>query len=68
VAENWTVTNQRQTRAMLDGVFQDAMEVTFKTGDNHIGSVLVPASKYTPDNVRQAIDARVAQITAINQL
>lgn len=68
MADNWTVTNQRQTTTMVAGTFQDAMEVTFQTTDGNTGSVTVPLTSFTPDIVRNAIEARVQSMADVAAL
>lgn len=69
MADAWKVTNQRQTTALSSGgTFQDVMEVTFQTTSGTVGSVRIPVNQYSPDAVKTAIDARVAQIDAVHAL
>jgi hypothetical protein len=70
MADRYTVTSQTQTMELApNGQFQDVMEVHFtvmSTGDT--GSVRVPLSQYTPDNVRAAIEYRIEQIEGVANL
>ena len=68
MAESWQVVDQRQSSILLGGSFQDAMIVTFRTAHGTTGTVTVPLSQYTPDNVARLIGERVAQLDAVHGL
>lgn len=65
MAENWKVTSQKETTTMQNGVFTPAMSITFQTTHGTYGTVVLPLSTYTAENVKHAIDERVAQIDAV---
>lgn len=68
MAESWQVVSQRQSSVLVGGTFEDAMIVTFKTASGTTGSVTVPLSQYTADNVAQLIDQRVEAIDAVHAI
>jgi hypothetical protein len=68
MADNYTVTSQRQRDAMVGNTFQPVQEITFTTTSGVTGSVLVPIAQYTADNVHKAIEARVKVIDEVNSL
>jgi len=68
VSASWQVTGQRQTSISRNGQFQEAMVVTFQTGDNVEGTVTIPLATYSAATVAEAINARVAQIAPVSNL
>jgi hypothetical protein len=69
MAEGWHVTSQRKTTEITSGGrFQDVMEIHFATDSGTDGYVRIPTAKFTPDHVREAIDAQVAVIDAVHKL
>lgn len=70
MAADYKVLAQRQsTQLTADGRFIDTMEVTFETApEGASGTVTIPVSAYTADNVRAQIEERVAQMKAIASL
>lgn len=68
MAQSWQVVGQRQTSVNNNGVFEDAMLVTFQTSDGVRGTVTVPLSQYSEAHVHELIDARVAAISAVHSL
>lgn len=68
MAETYRVTAQRQTSTLANGTFVPAMEVTFETTSGVVGTVVVPVTAYSPDNVAKAITERVDAIEAVSQL
>lgn len=68
MAETWKITAQRQTSVLASGTFQDGMAVDFETTDGTTGTVKLPLTQYTAENVQQAIDDRVAAIEAVKGL
>jgi hypothetical protein len=68
MADNWTVVNQRPTQQLVNGVFQQVIEVTFTTAKGYTGSVYIPRSTYGPESAKAAIDAEVAKVDAVANL
>lgn len=69
MADNWTVTSQRQTTQITSGGrFQDVMEIHFVTTQGVEGSVRVPLGQYNPDTVHRLISSYVENIDAIHNL
>lgn len=69
MAQDWQVVAQRQTTDLApDGRFVDVVEVTFTTQSGTAGTVRVAEQDYTPDRVRELIQARVDVINAVHQL
>lgn len=68
MADKWVVIDQKQTSTMIDGVFQDAMQVTFRTSSNIVGTVIVPLKSYGPEAVHDAIEGRVQVIDQVSSL
>lgn len=66
---SWQVTSQTErTDIASDGTPVRGMAVYYTTGAGHAGSVFVPASQYTPDNVRAMIAAAAARLDAVGAL
>lgn len=69
MAEGYQITYQRQTTRITNGGrFEQVMEVHFRTDHGTDAYVEVPLSTYTVDNVNRAIQAYVAQISAVHEL
>ena len=70
MAENYTVTAQRQTSTVdAQGNVVPVMAVSFTTRPSGVsGSVDVPLAQYDAENVHNMIAARVAQIEAVHNL
>jgi hypothetical protein len=68
VQASWQVVGQRQSSVLANGQFEQAMVVTFKTGSGVTGSVTLPISQYSPENVRKAIQAQADAIEAVHSL
>lgn len=69
MADNYSVTSQRQTsRLSPGGQFEQGMEVRFRTVTGTDGMVFIPLSRYNAENVHAAIADYVAHIDAVNQL
>lgn len=65
----WTVTGQQETTIIgATGGAQEVMQVTFQLPDGTTGTVNVPLTAYTPDNVRKMIAAKAAVMHTINNL
>lgn len=62
MADDYRVTNQRQTTQLNAGQFQPVMQVTFEMTDGTTGQVTVPLATYSSDTVKAAIEARVATL------
>lgn len=69
MAATYEVTDQRQTIAELpDRTYGPVMRVTFRTVGGAVMSVDVPIGAYNVDNVRAAIEERVAHAEEIANL
>jgi hypothetical protein len=69
MADNYRVTGQRQTVELAgDGRFRDVIEVAFEDQHGNNGTIRVPVAQYTPDNVRQMIEARVEKMHEVHNL
>jgi len=65
----WRVTGQTPTtRPSPSGEFIDGWTVSFQTVLGNTGTVFVPASMYTPDQVRQAIAAQARVLDEISTM
>lgn len=66
---NWVVTAQQQTnRTDATGRFVAGWLVTFSTKEGLAGSVFIPENLYTPEYVKQAINARYVQMQSVQNL
>lgn len=66
---SWRVVNQQQREDLTtNGVFHKVWDVTFETAGGTRGTVTVPERLYTEENVRAAIDEKVATIAAIENM
>lgn len=65
----WRVESQRQV-TQLDGrgLPYVAWEVNYVTRSGARGSVICPADRYTPDHVRNLIDAEVLNVETVATL
>lgn len=70
MAQDWRVGPQRQTDVLSpQGNFVTSMEVSFEVLPEGItGQVTVPLNVYTPEYVRDLIQARVDAIKAVQAL
>lgn len=69
MAEGWKVIGQREsTEIGPDQRFVPVIIVTFQTGLGYTGTVSVPKSAFTPDNVRALIDEQVAALHDVHNL
>lgn len=66
----WRVTGQRSERQLLPGSqnFVDGQVVSFVTGSSVNGQVFVANNDLTPAKISAAIDAKAAQLDAIQTL
>lgn len=65
----WTVTTQAErTIISSTGDAIDVMQVGFQLADGTLGTVNVPLSAYTVDNVRAAITAKAAVLAGVGDL
>ena len=65
----WQVTAQQEvTEPGPTGSFEPGVRVSFRTGGGHTGSVFVPASRYSIDQVRAAVAGQAALLDAVGQL
>jgi len=68
-AVSWRVTGQMQTtRPSPSGEFVDGWLITFTTAAGNTGTVFVPSSQYTPDQVRAAIAAQARVMDEISAM
>jgi len=67
MADNYTVTGQKQTTLISDnGGLVQVLQVSFKIPSiGFVGHVNVPVDRVNPANVKAAIEAAVATHTAI---
>jgi hypothetical protein len=70
MAADYRVLSQRpSTQLTADGRFIDTVEISFETLPNQTpGTLTVPKSQYTVENVQQLIEAEVATIKAVESL
>ena len=70
VADKYQVTNQQRRVQVLDnGRTVDGVQITFVTKPSNVESELfVPQTQYTPDEVRQLLDAAAQNVEAIHTL
>lgn len=55
----WTVTTQTEgSQRMGDGTFAAGVAVGFRLSSGQSGTVFLPHNLYTPENVKDAIQAR----------
>lgn len=68
MADNYTVTGQRQTTVLKpNGTFQDVVEVSFETiPSGAYGTIQVPVSAYTVENVSAELARRAAAMEAVH--
>lgn len=66
----WTVVSQKEATSMnAAGQLVAGVQIYFQVTDSGVQqSVFVPYPEYTPDRVREIINARVANIVAIHNL
>lgn len=66
---SWAVTTQQETtRPDSTGRFVQGVLIGFQTSDGLTGTVFVPDTQYTPDYVKQVIQARVDVMSGIQGL
>lgn len=69
MADGWHVVSQVQRQTFgAGGQLQTVMAVTFQTNHGVRGTVDVPLAMFTPDHVRDLIDAYVANIDGVHNL
>lgn len=70
MAQAYKVLSQRQnTQLTADGRFIETMDVSFEAlPSGSTGTVTLPVSAYTVDNVRALIEERVQQMNAVADL
>lgn len=66
----WRIISQtQQTRTVPGNAYPvTGYTVNFLTGYGVNGAVFIPGTQYTPDFVRQAVAAQVAQLDAVSAL
>ncbi len=70
MADNYTITDQRQTsRLKPGGGFEEVMEVTFQTVPSGVvATAEVPLSRYSAENVADIVAKRATDIEAVHNL
>lgn len=69
IAAAWSIDSQvSRTRATATGNVEEGYDIAFTTGEGHHGSVFLPLSRYTVDNVRSAIQAQADLLDAVGRL
>lgn len=69
MAEGWTIESQRMTKQLTGaGTFRDVWEIRFSTAAGTHGVIDVDVRNYNAEYVRNAIDAYVEQINAVENL
>lgn len=69
MAANWRVVAQQQREDLTaQGTFHKVWDVTFETAGGTRGTVTIPERLYAEDYVRDQINARVATISAVENL
>lgn len=65
----WTVDSQTErTRATPANTVEEGYDVAFHTGRGHSGTVFVPRSRYTVENVAAAVQERANLLDAVGSL
>lgn len=65
----WRITGQLETQqAGASGTYTPGVQVSFLLSNGDIGTVFVPRSQYTPDNVRNAVHAWAMNMAEISGL
>lgn len=68
-APKYTVVSQQETTQMApDGTFQPGVRVTFRLATGQQGSVFLPDSQYTVQNVAEAIGKKAQLMESIGKL
>lgn len=69
MADTWQVVSQRQTSDITaDGRFIEVMEVVVQLVSGSTITERIPIDQYTPEVVQERIDARVADVLAVENL
>lgn len=69
MADTWRVVGQRQTSDISrSGQFEDVMEVTVETTSGTAITVRIPIDQYNAELANQLIEARVADVLAVDNL
>lgn len=65
----WQVTGQAETMGPgPNGTFGPGIQVSFRTGGGHDGSVFIPNGAYNLPQVRAAVAGQAALLDAVGQL
>lgn len=65
----WIVESQMETTDVnAAGQFVPGIRVTFRTQHGIVSSVFVPRDRFSPDYVRQAIQAHAEELDAVQSL
>lgn len=68
-AAAWTVDSQvERTRATPANTVEEGYDVAFHTGQGHYGTVFVPRSRYTVENVAAAVQEAADKLDTIGSL
>lgn len=68
-AITWQIVSQIEgTGRQEGGGFVQGVTVGFTTSNGHAGSVFVPKSSYTPDNVRALVQGQVELMNRVGSL
>lgn len=69
MADNWQVVTQRQTSDITpDGRFVEVMEVVVQLDSGTTITERIPIDQYSAENAEQRIEARVAEVLAVENL
>lgn len=69
MAMRWRILSQRQTERLTpSGSFESITVVNFETGKGTPGSVSIPARLYTPEYVKEQVEAAATTIIAIEDM
>lgn len=66
----WVITNQREDWQLdrATGQIGQGMTVTFRTAAGHVGSIFLPAERYTVEGVRAAVVEKAHMLDTIGSL
>jgi hypothetical protein len=65
----WQVDSQvERTRATPANTVEEGYDIAFHTGQGHSGTVFVPRSRYTVENVAQLVQEQADRLDAVGSL
>jgi hypothetical protein len=67
-SSGWTITGQRETVQVENGVVVNGVTIDFLTGNGVQGSVFVPNARYTTEYARTQIMARAQMLDDVHNL